>query len=213
MSHPILYSFRRCPYCMRAHMALKQTGIKIELREVKLSDMPEEALSISPEATVPILALPDGTVITESWDIVKWSLAQNDADKWLGNNDEHSLDAEVLIETNDFSFKEDLDHYKYADRFPDHSEEHYRKACEAFIEELEEMLIDNNFLLAGQLSLADIGVFPFIRQFSLVNKEWFDNAPYPKVQKWLDNIISTELFQHVFQKHELWQADDIAIYI
>jgi glutathione S-transferase len=198
---------------MRAHMALKQTGIKIELREVKLSDMPEEALSISPEATVPILALPDGTVFTESWDIVKWSLAQNDTDKWLGNNDEHSLDAEILIETNDFSFKEDLDHYKYADRFPEHSEEHYRKACEAFIEELEDMLIDNNFLLAGQLSLADIGVFPFIRQFSLVNKEWFDNAPYPKVQKWLDNIISTELFQHVFQKHELWQADDIAIYI
>jgi len=213
MSHPILYSFRRCPYCMRAHMALKQTGIKIELREVKLSDMPEEALSISPEATVPILALPDGTVFTESWDIVKWSLAQNDSEMWLGNNNEHSLDAEILIETNDFSFKKELDHYKYADRFPEHSEEHYRKACEAFIEELEDMLIDNNFLLAGQLSLADIGVFPFIRQFSLVNKEWFDSAPYPKVRKWLDNLISTELFQHVFQKHELWQADDIAIYI
>lgn len=213
MSHPILYSFRRCPYCMRAHMALKQTGIKIELREVKLSDMPEDALSISPEATVPILALPDGTVFTESWDIVKWSLAQNDVDKWLGNNDEHSLDAELLIETNDFSFKEDLDHYKYADRFPEHNEEHYRKACEEFVEELEDMLTDNDFLLTGQLSLADIGVFPFIRQFSLVNKEWFDSAPYPKVQKWLDNLISTELFQHVFQKHELWQADDIAIYI
>ncbi len=213
MSLPILYSFRRCPYCMRAHMALKQTGIKIELREVKLSDMPDDALSISTEATVPILVLPDGTVFTESWDIVKWSLAQNDTGKWLGDNNEHSLDAEMLIETNDFSFKEDLDHYKYADRFPEHSQEHYRKACEEFIEELEDRLTDNNFLLADQLSLADIGVFPFIRQFSLVDNEWFESAPYPKVQKWLGDLISTELFQHVFQKHELWKIENVAIYI
>ncbi len=198
---------------MRAHMALKQTGIKIELREVKLSDMPEDALSKSPEATVPILVLPDGTVFTESWDIVKWSLTQNDSGKWLGDDNEHSLDAEILIETNDFSFKEDLDHYKYADRFPEHNQEHYRKACEEFVEELEEMLTDNNFLLADQLSLADIGVFPFVRQFSLVNKEWFDSAPYPKVQKWLDGLISTELFNHIFQKHELWKDDNAVIYI
>jgi len=198
---------------MRAHMALKQTGIKIELREVKLSDMPEDALSKSPEATVPILVLPDGTVFTESWDIVKWSLTQNDSGKWLGDDKEHSLDAEILIETNDFSFKEDLDHYKYADRFPEHNQEHYRKACEEFVEELEEMLTDNTFLLADQLSLADIGVFPFIRQFSLVNKEWFDGAPYPKVQKWLDGLISTELFNHIFQKHELWKVDNATIYI
>ena len=213
MSIPILYSFRRCPYCMRAHMALKQTGIKIELREVKLSDMPEDALSKSPEATVPILVLPDGTVFTESWDIVKWSLTQNDSGKWLGDNNVHSLDAEILIDTNDFSFKEDLDHYKYADRFPEHKQEHYRKACEEFVEELEEMLTDNTFLLADQLSLADIGVFPFVRQFSLVNKEWFDSAPYPKVQKWLDGLISTELFNHIFQKHELWKVDNATIYI
>lgn len=213
MSLPILYSFRRCPYCMRAHMALKQSGIKIELREVKLSNMPDETLAISPEATVPVLVLPDGTVFTESWDIVKWSLAQNDPGHWLGDDSEHLLDAEILIETSDFSFKEDLDHYKYADRFPEHSKEHYREACEEFIEELEDMLTDNDYLLADQLSLADIGVFPFIRQFSLVDKDWFDSAPYPKVQKWLDSLINTELFQHIFQKHDLWKPDDTAIYI
>ena len=213
MSIPILYSFRRCPYCMRAHMALKQSGIKVELREVKLSDMPAEALALSPEATVPILALPDGTVFTESWDIVKWALAQNDPSSWLGDNDEHSLDAEMLIETNDFSFKEDLDRYKYADRFPEHDEEHYRTACEEFIEELEEMLTENHYLLADQMSLADIGVFPFVRQFSLVNKEWFASTPYPKVQNWLQNLIDTDLFQKVFHKHDRWHSAATTIYI
>jgi len=198
---------------MRAHMALKQTGIKVELREVKLSDMPAEALALSPEATVPILALPDGTVFTESWDIVKWALAQNDPGQWLGDNNEHSLDAEILIETNDFSFKEDLDRYKYADRFPEYSAEHYRTACEEFIEELEEMLSENHYLLADQLSLADIGVFPFVRQFSMVNKEWFDNTPYPKVQNWLQHLINSELFQVIFYKHQAWNSTATAIYL
>lgn len=213
MDTPILYSFRRCPYCMRAHMALKKTGIKIELREVKLSAMPEEALAISPHETVPVLSLTDGTVIDESWDIVKWALAQNDVDNWSGEDNEFLLDAEILIETNDYSFKTDLDHYKYADRHPEHSELHYRKKCEEFIEELEGMLTENRYLLADQLSLADIGVFPFVRQFSLVDKEWFEQSPYPRVQQWLADMIDSELFHSVFQKHELWKAGDTAIYI
>lgn len=213
MDSPVLYSFRRCPYCMRAHMALKQAGIKVELREVKLSDMPEEALALSAEATVPILMLADGTVFTESWDIVKWALSQNDPEQWLGQADEFSLDAEMLIETSDFSFKQDLDHYKYADRYPEQSAEHYRQACEEFIEELEDRLNDHQHLLADQLSLADIGVFPFVRQFSLVDKDWFDAAPYPKVQTWLEHLINTELFQQVFQKHECWKAGNTAVYI
>ena len=213
MDTPILYSFRRCPYCMRAHMALKKTGMKIELREVKLSAMPEEALAISPQETVPVLALTDGAAIDESWDIVKWALAQNDVDNWLGEDNEFLLDAEILIETNDYSFKTDLDHYKYADRHPEHSEEHYRKKCEEFIGELEDMLTENRYLLADQLSLADIGVFPFIRQFSLVDKDWFDQAPYPRVQQWLNKMIESDLFQSIFQKHELWKAGDTAIYL
>jgi glutathione S-transferase len=175
--------------------------------------MPEEALAISPHETVPVLALTDGTVIDESWDIVKWALVQNDVDNWLGEDNEFLLDAEILIETNDYSFKTDLDHYKYADRHPEHSKLHYRNKCEEFIEELEGMLTENRYLLADQLSLADIGVFPFVRQFSLVDKEWFDQAPYPRVQQWLADMIDSELFQSVFQKHELWKAGDTAIYI
>ena len=175
MCDPVLYSFRRCPYCMRAHMALKYSGLKIELREVNLKDYPDQAREISPKETVPVLQLSDGSVIDESWDIVKWALQQNDPDSWMGKDNTHLLDAEMLVETNDFSFKEDLDHYKYADRYPEHSAEHYREACEEFIEELEEMLAENNFLLSDQPSLADISVFPFVRQFSLVDKSWLSN--------------------------------------
>lgn len=213
MDTPVLYSFRRCPYCMRAHMALKYSGIKVELREVDLQNYPPQALQISAKATVPVLHLPDGSVIDESWDILKWALAQNDPDCWLGENNEFALDAEILIETNDFSFKEDLDRYKYADRYPEHSEQHYRKSCEEYIEELEDMLCENSYLLSDQLSLADIGVFPFVRQFSMVDKDWFDQAPYPHVRQWLNNLISTELFSNAFQKHELWQQGSPAVYI
>lgn len=198
---------------MRAHMALKYSGIKVELREVDINNMPQQAIKISEKATVPILALTDGSIIDESWDIVKWALAQNDPDNWLGDDNVFLLDAEMLIETNDFSFKEDLDHYKYADRFPEYSEEYYRKACEEFIKELEDMLSEHNYLLANQLSLADIGVFPFIRQFSMVDKDWFEQSPYPNVQRWLKTLTESELFQDVFQKHKLWQAGVQPTYI
>jgi glutathione S-transferase len=198
---------------MRAHMALKYSGVRVELREVDLQNYPPQARKISAKATVPVLHLADGTVIDESWDILKWALAQNDPDHWLGENNEHALDAEILIETNDFSFKEDLDRYKYADRYPEHSEEHYREACEEYIAELEDMLSENSYLLADRLSLADIGVFPFVRQFSLVDKEWFEQAPYPLVRQWLNTLIDMELFTDAFQKHELWQQGVPAVYI
>ena len=210
---PVLYSFRRCPYCMRAHMALKYSGMKVELRDVDLNDMPAAALKISPDATVPALLLPDGTTMDESWEIVKWALRQNDPDNWLGNDDEYVLDAEILIETNDYSFKEDLDHYKYADRFPEHPVEHYRAACEEFIEELEEMLVDKQFLLTDRLTLADVGVFPFVRQFSLVDQAWFEQSPYPNVHRWLNTMIDSSLFQQVFQKHVLWKEGAPVTYI
>ena len=209
----ILYSFRRCPYCMRAHMALKYAGLNVELREVQLDDMPQEALGVSSNATVPLLVLDDGSYMDESWDIVKWALEHSDPDHWLGKDKEHLLDAEILIETNDFSFKEDLDHYKYADRHPEHTEGYYRERCEEFIEELEDMLLENTFLLSDKLSLADIGVFPFVRQFSMVDEEWFAAAPYPKLRDWLQSLIGSALFQQVFKKHDLWQQGDDPIYL
>jgi glutathione S-transferase len=198
---------------MRAHMGLKNAGLKIQLREVDLNAMPEEALSISAKATVPILVLPDENIIDESWDILKWALELNDPDNWLGENKQFLQQAEMLVETNDFSFKNDLDHYKYADRFPEHSEEHYRSACEEYIEELEDMLAETSYLFSDQITIADIAVFPFVRQFALVDKNWFEQSPYPDVQRWLDSLVNTVLFQNVFQKHANWQNGNPTVYL
>ena len=204
MQAPILYSYRRCPYCIRAHMALKISGLEIELREVRLNDIPEAALKHSPQSTVPILVQADGTGMDESWDILKWAVHQNDPDNWLGTGSLFLSDAERLIEINDYSFKTDLDHYKYADRYPEHSQQYYRQACEEYIEDLEGMLTGRHYLLGDRISIADIGVFPFIRQYSLVDKIWFDQSRYTGVQQWLDNLVSLKLFQQVFQKHDPW---------
>lgn len=210
---PILYSFRRCPYCMRAHMALKYSRQKIILREVELNDLPKEALAVSPHATVPSLVISEDKFMDESWDIVKWAAQKNDPDNWLGENNEYMQDAEMLVETNDYSFKEDLDHYKYADRYPDHSMEHYRQRCEEFLEELNDMLGKNDFLLAERITIADIAVFPFVRQFAMVDKDWFDQAPYPGVQRWLDNMLRSEWFCDAFKKHEIWKPGSEDMYL
>ncbi len=198
---------------MRAHMALKYAGLKVALREVDLKVLPSQLLKISSNNTVPVLQLSDGSVLDESWDILKWALAQNDPDNWLGEDNAHLLDAEILVESNDYSFKNDLDHYKYADRFPEYSQEYYRQACEVFIAELETMLGENIYLLGNQPSLADIAVFPFVRQFSLVDISWFEQSSYARVKQWLNYFINTKLFQHTFQKHEIWKAGDTTVYI
>lgn len=198
---------------MRAHMALKYTNLNIILREVELSDLPPEALAVSPHATVPSLVISGSEFIDESWDIVKWAVQQNDPDNWLGDNDEYLRDAEMLVETNDYSFKEDLDHYKYADRYPEHTMEYYRGRCEEFLEELNQMLEANNFLLAKQITIADIAVFPFVRQFAMVDTDWFDKAPYPELQRWLDYLLNTELFNEAFKKHEIWKPGSEDIYL
>jgi len=175
--------------------------------------MPQQLLDLSPDATVPVLQVTKDEVLTESWDIVKWALSQHDPDNWLGNDNRYLLDAEMLIETNDYSFKNDLDHYKYADRYPEQTQEQYRLACEKFIEELEDMLSESSYLLADKISLADIGVFPFIRQFSLVDKNGFEQSDYPAVRDWLQRLIDTDLFQQVFEKHPPWQTNDCIAYV
>ncbi len=208
---PILYSFRRCPYCMRAHMALKYARLNIILREVALSDLPADVLAVSPHATVPLLVISENEYMDESWDIVKWAIQQSDPENWLGENNEYLKEAEMLVETNDYSFKDDLDHYKYAGRFPEQPMAYYRQRGEEFVEELNEMLKQNNFLLAEHITVADIAIFPFIRQFSMVDKGWFDKAPYPELQRWLDFMLDTEWFSEAFKKYEIWKpgSEDI----
>lgn len=206
---PILYSFRRCPYAMRARLALAGSGVAIELREIVLRDKPAEMLAVSPKGTVPVLQLPDGSVIDESLDIIYWALAQSDPHNWLGSDSGAlAMQAKGLIATNDQQFKAALDRYKYYDRFPEYSQAHYRSAGELFIRQLEGRLSDHDYLLGARCSLADIAIFPFIRQFAHVDREWFFSADYPALQGWLNRFTDSDLFSSIMYKYSPWRAGD-----
>jgi len=199
---PVLYSFRRCPYAMRARLAIAYSGIQVNLREIELKNKPTELLDISPKATVPVLQCTDGTIIDESRDIMAWALQQHDPDNWL-----ESI-AHPLMDENDNSFKKALDCYKYADRFPEYSQDHYRQNGELFLEKIEKLLKNHTFIQNNHLSFVDIAIFPFIRQFYFVNKEWFESANYPHLNTWLQAHLNSNLFSKIMQKYPAWQAGD-----
>jgi glutathione S-transferase len=193
---PTLYTFRRCPYAIRARLAIAVSGVVVTHHEVELRNKPAALLAISPKATVPVLQLTDGTVIDESLDIMRWALHQNDPEHWLVSNDMHS----ALIEQNDTSFKRDLDHYKYPNRFPEVSVENYRAACEQFVDLLNARLATSAFLMGDKFSFTDAAIVPFIRQFAHVDKDWFYQSPHVHVIKWLDRILVSPLFNSVMKK-------------
>ena len=202
---PILYSFRRCPYAIRARMTIAYASITLELREVALANKPAAMLAISPKGTVPVLQLRD-RVIDESLDVMSWALNQSDPEDWLAfdSQQEHS----TLIEENDNEFKGWLDKYKYWDRFPQQSQQEYRIKAENFLSKLEQRLQQNTYLFGDNMCMADIAIFPFIRQFSYVDKPWFDNADYPSVQRWLSQFLQSKLFEKIMVKQTVWQQFD-----
>jgi len=198
MDLPILYSYRRCPYAMRARMALHYAGIDVAIRDISLREKPKHLLSISPKATVPVLVLSEQDVIDESLAIMHWALSQNDQDGWL--NVDRKL-AEQLIIENDTSFKKSLDAYKYAERYPEKTQAEYRAEGEVFLQKLETRL-SNTIGLMGQLpTMVDIAIFPFIRQFKGVDSQWFSDTAYPKLNDWLTKLVESELFLSVMKKH------------
>lgn len=202
---PVLYSFRRCPYAIRARLAIASSRQSVVVREILLQDMPKEFLKLSSKATVPVLQLSDGRVIDESLDIMNWFLEQKDPDHWLNNHKEQQYQINKLIYENDNDFKTNLDHYKYADRYPEKSEEEYRCLGEHFLVKLEWHLNQAPYLFGEQITLADAAVFPFIRQFSEVNPKWFQCAPYTKLRAWLHQWLESKLFHSVMQKHPPWK--------
>lgn len=206
MMLPILYSFRRCPYAIRARMAIYYASITVELREVSLANKPEHMLSLSPKGTVPVLQLQD-KVLDESLDIMRWALKQSDPESWV--KPELTSKTDQLIASNDQDFKGWLDKYKYWERFPDQSQTYYRSRAEEFIALLEDMLSEFRFLFGHQRSLADIAIFPFIRQFAFVDKDWFDSAPYPNMHNWLESLLACDTFTHSMHKQPLWQKGDL----
>ena len=212
-SHPVLYSFRRCPYAIRARMALKYASIVCELREIVLRNKPGEMISISKKGTVPVLQLIDGKVIDESLDIMLWALEQADPDNWLNFDNGLNInkqDTEVLIEKNDNQFTQYLDRYKYFQRYSQKPQLYYRKRAEEFIVLLETNLKGHNGigLVSNHISLADVAIFPFIRQFAHVDWEWFSNSQYKYLISWLLKFEESELFLSAMKKYKLWQLDN-----
>lgn len=211
-SLPILYSFRRCPYAIRARMVIAYSNVSVELREIELKNKPEELLQISAKATVPVLYINENTVYDESLDIMNWALTVNDP---LNINQIDGLldQRHPLIAENDDRFKEHLDHYKYADRFPRQEPIYYRRQAEEFIGKLEYQLQKGSYLLGREISVVDYAIFPFIRQFSLVDKSWFEQSEYVHVFQWLENFLTSALFQRVMKKYKPWHnTDDTVIF-
>lgn len=200
---PILYSFRRCPYAMRARLALALavSASRCELREVKISAKPEAMLIASPKGTVPVLVLPDGRVIDESLDIMRWALASNDPEGWLTRDDA------ALIALNDGPFKHDLDRYKYPERHGVDPLIH-RASGVTFLNELEARLAGAGQLCGQEPGLTDAAIMPFVRQFAAIDREWFDAQPLPNLQSWLARHIASPLFETVMVRMKPWAPDD-----
>ncbi len=217
---PVLYSFRRCPYAIRARMALRYAGIEVTLQEVALGDKPVDFVALSPKATVPVLQLPSGEVIDQSLAIMQWALAQSDPQGWFcvgaaAVSEQHATpnvcpNAADWITLNDEVFKPLLDRYKYATRHPELPPAAHRAAAiAAFIAPLNERLLQTPYLFGPKPSVADVALFPFVRQFAFVDKAWFDAAPLPGVQHWLAAWLGNDLFGAVMKKPRTKPAPDL----
>lgn len=198
MALPILYSYRRCPYAMRARMAIWAVNIPVEVREVSLREKPAHLLQISPKGTVPVLQLSDGAVLEQSLEIMSWALGQNDPQGWLDADREA---AHALIAMNDGDFKKSLDRYKYPERYPDQAQQVYRAQGEQFLQKLETALAQHAYLLGEHPSIADVAIFPFIRQFAAVDATWFESCGYAHLRTWLESWMASALFTEVMQKY------------
>lgn len=214
MKLPILYSFRRCPYAMRARMALAVANIECELREVVLRDKPASMLEVSPKGTVPVMLLPDGQVLEESMDIIHWAMEQSNIRRWSWPLQDPTTKppAYGLIEENDGPFKVTLDRYKYSDRYPEHDSRVCRDLAETFLQKLELRLSHASYLFGNDPSLVDIAIFPFVRQFARVDMAWFETTSYSGLRRWLEDLEGGSLFTSIMRRHAAWNAGDSVTY-
>ncbi len=208
---PLLYSFRRCPYAMRARLALQVSQLSCELREVVLRDKPACMLSASPKGTVPVLIDAEGGVFEESLDIMLWALRQRDPLHWLEPAEGDWDQLLGLVARNDDEFKFHLDRYKYEGR---HEAEEprvdHRAAASKFLLDLEARLCQWPWLFGSALCLADAAIAPFVRQFANTDRSWFDVQPWPKLIAWLEDFVSSALLSSVMDKHKQWRPGDAA---
>ena len=201
---PVLYSFRRCPYAMRARLALRVSGVDYEHREVALKAKPADMLAVSPKGTVPVLVLPTGEVLEQSLDIMRWALQQNDPQAWQPDTPEALALTNNGIALNDGEFKANLDRYKYPQRFGlSDGLLHRTQAADALMH-WQARLQTHAFLSGSQWGMLDACVAPFVRQFARTDRVWFDAQPWPELAQWLTAFENSEAFAAVMQKHPLW---------
>ena len=205
MSYPILYSLQHCPYAMRARMGILLARQSVMLRAIVLKNKPAEMLSASPKGTVPVLVVDDSTVIDQSLDIMLWALNENDPENLLHSDFPNFLPEMLcLINRFDEEFKTLLEKYKCAKRYHESNKIDCRQQCEVFINELEQRLTKNGFIMGDELSLVDFAILPFLRQFAKVDKKWFLQSPYPEVQRWLRAHLESKLYSKAMTQFPLW---------
>ena len=205
MKHHVLYSFRRCPYAMRARMALAYSKVPYEHREILLRDRPQTLYDLSPKGTVPVLQLDNGSVYDESVDIMKWALEKNDPDQWYKYNLEGQ---DRLVTRNDEIFKRRLDRYKYHIRYPKRSFEEYRKDVAEILNEYNVLLDSGSYMFGEAICFTDIALMPFVRQCAHVDLDWF-NTNFPDLAEWLNDLKGSELFKSIMPKYDLWVEGEI----
>ena len=210
--YPILYSFRRCPYAMRARLAIKASGLIVEIREVELKNKPKEFLNISPKATVPIVCISSKQIIEESLDIMEWALKINDPLKLLKHEKLNRIEIHSILNKLENEFKQNLDRYKYSSRFDLPNPKLYRDKNLQTLNEFNNLLQNNKGICSSNLSLLDYAVFPFIRQFRNVNSVWFDSLELKFLQTWLYELIDSDEFSSIMKKYEIWKPNQKPIY-
>ena len=197
---PILYSFRRCPFAMRARWALLEAGLIVHWREIELKHKPVEMLESSAKGTVPVLVLPNGTVIDESEAVMRWALAQADPRGLL-----RAADASALIAQNDGVFKRHLDRFKYTDRYPGESRDEHRDAGLRILADWSQRLEQNPWLLGPVISLADAALWPFVRQWRFADPDAFEaNGQLAPLREWLQRFLDDPSFERLMQRADPW---------
>ena len=206
MSQPILWSFRRCPYAMRARLAIQSSGLAVHLREILLRDKPPEFIADSAKATVPVLKLPHGEVIEESLDVMRWALAQNDPEDWRDIFEDDPQFASAVLTELDGAFKTALDRYKYASRYDNGQEDafHHRAIGVDFLERIDRRLSQQPYLSGTKAGFLDFASLPFIRQFRIADPDWFVQQDWAHLHPWLTDFLQSQRFAGVMKKYKPW---------
>ena len=209
--YPVLYSFRRCPYAMRARLALAASGLVCVLREVVLAHKPAALLLASPKGTVPVLVTGDGTVIDQSLDIMLWALQQSDPLRWMPREGAAKASSLQWIAECDGPFKHQLDRYKYPHRYDLPDGLAYRAQGAAYLTRLNQHIAVQGYLAGPQAGLADMAIAPFVRQFAHVDPLWFGEQDWVGLQSWLTTFETSELLEGVMEKYPAWMEGQATV--